>query len=30
MTKKPAITPTVPEWECSPRCASGISYSTTT
>jgi len=28
--RKPAITLTVPVWECSPNCASGISSSTTT
>src|SRR5699024_9664629 len=30
ITRKPASTPTVPLWECSPRLASGISSSTTT
>ena len=30
ITKKPIITLTVPAWECSPSCASGISSSTTT
>ena len=30
MTKNPAMTPSVPTFECSPRCASGISSSTTT
>ena len=30
MTRKPNMTPMVPTWECSPRCASGISSSTTT
>ena len=30
ITRKPTITPSVPGWECSLRCASGISSSTTT
>ena len=30
ITRKPSMTPAVPGWECSPRCASGISSSTTT
>ena len=30
ITRKPPITPRVPTLECSPRCASGISSSTTT
>jgi len=30
MMRKPAMTLTVPVWECSPSCASGISSSTTT
>ena len=30
MIKKPAMTPIVPTLECSPKCAAGINYSTTT